>query len=191
MMEEGGTVRHAANTQSIVVMGVSGSGKSTIARALAERIGAEFCDADSLHPPGNLAKMAAGQALDDEDRWPWLHAVGQEMERCLSHHRASIVACSALKQAYRDVLRGYVPTAFFVFLEGDFDIIRARMEDRSHEFMPPSLLASQFESLEPLSARERGMRLDIELDPDVIVDRIENELNRLIIAGDQDAKGVS
>jgi len=165
-------------------MGVSGSGKSTIALALATQIGAEFCDADSLHPADNLAKMSAGQGLGDEDRWPWLHAVGQHMKRFESNYLSSVLACSALKQSYRDVLREYVSDAFFVFLDGPFEVIRARIDARSHEFMPPSLLTSQFETLEPLSDDERGMRVDIELGPDEIVSKIEAELNRLIIAID-------
>jgi gluconokinase len=163
-------------------MGVSGSGKSTIALALATQIGAEFCDADWLHPADNLAKMSTGQALGDEERWPWLHTVGQHMKRFESNRRSSVTACSALKQSYRDVLREYVPDAFFVFLDGPFEVIQARIDTRSHEFMPPSLVASQFETLEPLDDDERGMRVDIELDPDEIVSKIEAELKRLIIA---------
>jgi len=162
--------------RTIVVMGVSGSGKSTIASELATQIGAEFCDADWLHTPENLARMANGQALSDEDRWPWLHSVGEHMKRFQSNAQSSVTACSALKKSYRDVLREHVPDAFFVFLDGPFEVIQARIDARSHDFMPPSLLASQFETLEPLDDDELGKRINIELDPDEVVSAIVAEL---------------
>ncbi len=166
----------AAQVRAIVVMGVSSSGKSTIALALATQIGAEFCDADWLHTPENLAKMSKGQALSDEDRWPWLHTVGEHMKHFESNARSSVTACSALKKSYRDVLREHVPDAFFVFLDGPFEVVQARIDARSHEFMPPSLLASQFETLEPLDDDESGMRVNIELDPDEVLSAIVAEL---------------
>ena len=175
-------MKQAAQVQSIVVMGVAGSGKSTIALALASRIGAEFADADWLHSADNLAKMSSGQALSDNERLPWLHVVGQHMAQFASIHRTSVTACSALKRSYRDVLRAYVPDAIFVFLDGTFEVVQARIEARHHDFMPSSLLASQFETLESLDDDERGMRVDIEMNPDAIVSKIEVELRRLIIA---------
>ena len=175
-------MKQAAQVQSIVVMGVSGSGKSTIAQALAAQINAEFSDADWLHPADNLAKMSSGQALSDNERLPWLHLVGQHMQQLPSIHQSSVTACSALKRSYRDILRAYVPDAIFIFLDGPFEVVQARVEARRHDFMPLSLLASQFEVLEPLDDDERGMRVDIEMNPDVIVSKIEVELRRLIIA---------
>jgi gluconokinase len=137
-------VTQAAQVRAIVVMGVSGSGKSTIALALATQIGAEFCDADWLHTPENLAKMSKGQALSDEDRWPWLHTVGEHMKHFESNARSSVTACSALKKSYRDVLREHVPDAFFVFLDGPFEVVQARIDvevtsSRLHHSSPLNL----------------------------------------------------
>ena len=163
--------------QTIVVMGVSGSGKSTVARALSARLAIEFIDADWLHSPENIAKMSAGHALSDDDRFPWLHAVGRRLQDEESHQRRSVTACSALKRSYRDVLRLYVPDAFFVFLDGTPAVVRARIEARRHEIMSGSLLDSQFAVLEPLSSDERGMRVDIRFRPEVIVNDIVAELS--------------
>jgi gluconokinase len=163
--------------RSIVVMGVSGSGKSTIALALAERSHFQFVDGDSLHSSENLAKMSRGVALSDDDRMPWLNAIGHQLKIAQSSYDGLVVACSALKRKYRDLLREYDPGIFFVMLEGTVALIRSRIEARPHDFMPASLLASQFAVLEPLQSDERGMCVDINFSPKEIVDQIEVELS--------------
>lgn len=146
-------------------MGVSGSGKSTVGAAVAAHLAAAtatavpFADADGFHPTVNLAKMAAGVALTDDDRWGWLHRTGQWLADRPESERVAIVACSALRVAYRDVLREHVPDAFFVHLALDLDTARARMGDRPGHFMPAALAESQCATLEPLSSAERGLTL--------------------------------
>ena len=163
---------------SIVVMGVSGSGKSTVASALARRSGREFIDADWLHSPQNVAFMASGHALDDEQRLPWLEDVGELMHDVQGHQERCVVACSALKRSYRDVLRHHVPDLLVVFLDGSRQTIEERIKTRHHDFMPPSLLASQFASLEALGDDERGMRVDIRENVDALVDEIIDRLGK-------------
>lgn len=128
-------------------MGVSGCGKTAVGQALAAELGWTFLDADDFHPESNVAKMAAGTPLTDEDRWPWLDRLDQEIAALEKQRKDAILACSALKQAYRDRLtrRGRVR---FVHLKGDFDTIAARLAARAHRYMPPGLLASQFATLE-------------------------------------------
>lgn len=128
----------------VLVMGVSGSGKSTIGAPLAERLGWEFLDADDFHPPANVEKMAAGKPLEDADRWPWLERLNRELRR----RGHAVLACSALKAAYRQVLCRDVDCRI-VHLRGDFDLLRSRLEGRKHRYMPASLLESQFAALEP------------------------------------------
>ena len=133
----------------VVVMGVSGSGKTTIGTALAERLGWPFLDGDDWHPPENVAKMSAGTPLTDEDRRPWLDRLNAELRAREAKGDSAVLACSALKQAYRDRLaRGFVHWKL-VFLHGSFDLLRSRMEERKHRYMPASLLQSQFAALEP------------------------------------------
>jgi gluconokinase len=153
-------------------MGVAGSGKTTVARVLAARLGYAFIDADWLHSAQNIEKMSSGHPLSDEDRYPWLHAVGQRIESETSNQRGTVTACSALKHAYRDVLRLYVPDTFFVYLKGSAEVIQARIEFRRQEIMSGSLLASQFAILEPLRKEERGTSVDIRLSPEIIVNNI-------------------
>lgn len=161
---------------SIVVMGVSGAGKSTVGNMLASQLGFTFCDADGLHPPENVERMASGHPLGDTDRWPWLEAVGQYLADSRKVHRGTVMACSALKHSYRDVLRNHVPDVFFVFLDGPMSIVRDRINDRNHEFMPATLLASQYASLEPLSEAERGIRIDIAETPARIVSAVTSAM---------------
>lgn len=132
----------------VVLMGVSGCGKSTVGRALADALGWPLIDADDLHPPGNVQKMAAGTPLADEDRWPWLGRVVAESRRAVAGSGHAVLACSALKQAYRDRL-SVAGDVRFVHLRGDRATIAARLASRRHRYMPAALLGSQFDTLEP------------------------------------------
>ena len=153
---------HIAEKPLIVVMGVAGSGKTTIASGLAETLGVPFVEGDSLHPAANVKKMAAGIPLTDEDRWPWLEAIGErmEVERVTGH--GVVVSCSALRHVYRDCLRKKVNgTVQFILLDGSRELIGARMRRRKGHFMPPALLDSQFATLEKPSADAHAVVLDI------------------------------
>ncbi len=141
----------------VVVMGVSGSGKSTVGALLAAALGVPFTDGDDLHPPANVAKMAAGIPLDDADRWPWLAAVGRALAG--SGPAGLVVACSALKRVYRDAIRAEAPTVRFLELDSAPALLADRMAQRADHFMPPSLLASQLALLEPLEVDEPGVRI--------------------------------
>ena len=142
----------------IVVMGVSGSGKSTVGPALAQRLRVPFLDADTLHPPANIATMTAGEPLNDDDRYPWLQKVGEWLA---DHRDGGVVACSALKRKYRDQLRAHCPRVEFLYLSGSPELIISRLAARSGHFMPAALLRSQFDTLEPLSADERGVVINL------------------------------
>ena len=133
----------------VVLMGVSGSGKSTVGAALASALGWPLVDADDLHPPENVAKMAAGVPLTDDDRWPWLDRIVAELRRITADGTNVILACSALKQAYRDRLSRGLADWRLVFLHGSFELLRQRIKERKHRYMPASLLQSQFATLEP------------------------------------------
>ena len=152
----------------VVVMGVSGSGKSTVGAALAKRLRVPFVDADTLHPPANIAKMTAGEPLNDDDRYPWLQRVGEWLA---DHHDGGVASCSALKRAYRDQLRAHCPRIEFLHLSGSAELIGRRLGARPHHFMPAALLRSQFDILEPLGADEPGVVVDISEDADAIVSR--------------------
>jgi gluconokinase len=151
----------------IVVMGVSGSGKSTVGAALAQRLRVPFADADDFHPPANIAKMTAGQPLDDNDRYPWLEAIGEWLAE---HSDGGVMSCSALKRKYRDQLRRHCPDVEFLHLSGTAEVIGNRQASRPGHFMPASLLASQFATLEPLGPDERGTTIDVDQNIDSIVD---------------------
>jgi gluconokinase len=152
----------------IVVMGVSGSGKSTVGAALAQRLRVPFADADDFHPPANIAKMSAGQPLDDDDRYPWLEAIG----KWLAQHcgDGGVMSCSALRRTYRDQLRRYCPDVEFMHLSGTPEVIGKRQASRPGHFMPASLLASQFDTLEPLEPDEHGIVIDVDQNIDSIID---------------------
>ena len=147
----------------VVVMGVSGCGKSTVGRGLAARLGVGFIEGDELHPPRNVARMAAGTALTDADRAGWLDALAERIAAARAAGQGLVLACSALKRAYRDRLRAADPGLRFVHLHGDAELLRARMAQRSDHYMPPSLLASQLATLEPPAADERAATFDISL----------------------------
>ncbi|QMU77102.1 gluconokinase [Streptacidiphilus sp. PB12-B1b] len=149
----------------VVVLGVSGVGKSTVARLLAERLGLPFADADDLHPAPNIAKMSAGVPLDDEDRRPWLAAVGGWLAERRADGTGGVIACSALRRRYRDALRAACPGAYMLLLTGDRVLLAERIGRRTGHFMPPALLDSQLAALEPLEGDERGSTLDVGPEP--------------------------
>jgi len=151
----------------VVAMGVSGSGKSTVGAALAQRLRVPFADADDFHPPANIAKMTAGEALDDTDRHPWLEAIGEWL---VAHQESGgVMSCSALKRKYRDQLRGHAPGVEFLHLHGSREVIARRQASRPGHFMPASLLDSQFATLEPLAPDEHGQVVDVDQSIDAIV----------------------
>lgn len=147
----------------VVVMGVSGTGKTTVGELLAQRLGRRFIEGDALHPPANIAKMSAGHPLDDEDRRPWLEALSDLLAQSDREGRPTVLTCSALRRRYRDLLRAGLSTdaePFFVHLHAHAEVLQARMETRKH-FMPGSLLRSQFDTLEPLADDESGAMFDV------------------------------
>lgn len=157
----------------IVVMGVAGSGKTTVGRLLAARLGCPFYDADDYHPPANIAKMSAGRPLNDADRADWLVALGGIISGGLARGEWGVLACSALKRAYRAVLRVDEQRVRFVYLRGDYDAIQARLRAREGHFLPAALLQSQFDALEEPT---RAIHVDVGLEPDQIVAAIMEQL---------------
>lgn len=150
-------------------MGVSGSGKTTIAALLAERLRYSFADADDMHPPQNVAKMTRGEPLTDADRGPWLASLAAWMHAQHEAGRATVLACSALKRVYRDTLRSAAPDVFFLHLAVPSETLLERLRRRRGHFMPRTLLESQLETLEPLQPGERGVTLDAARPPAAVV----------------------
>jgi carbohydrate kinase (thermoresistant glucokinase family) len=161
-----------------VMMGVSGSGKTTLGKALAERLGWVFQEGDDLHPPANIAKMKAGIPLTDADRAPWLARVEAWISDELRQGRSGVIACSALKRAYRDRIVAGRANVRLVFLKGERDLIAARLAHRHGHFMPPSLLDSQFAALEAPAASEHAIEIDISQPLDANVAKAAAELRR-------------
>ncbi|MGP9723188.1 gluconokinase [Corynebacterium sp. AOP40-9SA-29] len=156
----------------LVIMGVSGSGKTTIAEQLEERTGVPYAEADAFHPEANKKKMGSGQPLNDDDRWPWLHELRDWMTSQAQKGHSTIVTCSALKKSYRDVLREAVGDEFFVLLDAPEDVLAGRMEVRKGHFMPASLLRSQLDTLEGLDADENGLTVDVTEPPEALADEV-------------------
>src|SRR5690349_5085803 len=160
----------------VVVMGVSGSGKTTVAVMLAGALHCRFLEGDDLHPPSNVAKMHGGTPLTDADRWPWLRKIAAEIDGWRSHGESGVVTCSALKRTYRDILIGDRPDVTLVYLRGSRELIRQRMAARHEHFMPAALLDSQFATLEEPGPDERPVVVDIGGRPAEIVAEIVRQL---------------
>jgi gluconokinase len=170
--------RHAAHNRpmSVVVMGVSGSGKTTVGKLLAERLGWQYQEGDALHPPENVAKMSAGTPLTDADRSPWLHRIAARIDEWRSRGESGVVTCSALKRAYRDIIIGDRPDVGLVHLRGSRELIGRRMAARKGHFMPTALLDNQFATLQEPSPEERAITVDVDGTPAEIVDEILRRL---------------
>ena len=151
----------------VVVMGVAGTGKTTIGLLLAVALGVPYAEGDDFHPPANIAKMTAGNALDDDDRHPWLESIGEWLAE--RSEAGGVMSCSALKRKYRDQLRQHEPRTEFLLLHGTFEVITRRQASRPGHFMPASLLQSQFDTLEPLAPDENGVVVDVDQSIDAIV----------------------
>lgn len=160
----------------VVVMGVSGCGKSTVGRRLAQLLGTDFLEGDDLHPGQNVARMAAGIALTDEDRQGWLETLAGRLAKARAPGRGLVISCSALKRSYRDTLRSGAPDLLLIHLRGDYDLLAARMANRAGHYMPSSLLDSQFATLEPPDAEENALTLDVGQAPDLILNAIVERL---------------
>lgn len=164
----------------VIVMGVTGVGKTTVGRLLAERTGWIYYDADDFHTPANVEKMRAGTPLSDDDRWPWLDRLNQVLRKAESQGASAILACSALKERYRDRLEQGVPGVRWVYLSGSMELIASRLQARKAHYMNPALLESQFEALEP----PRGaLTIDVDGEPAALVQRVLNGLDLEIPSG--------
>jgi gluconokinase len=157
----------------VVLMGVSGAGKTTVGERLADALGGTFAEGDAYHPPANVEKMRGGTPLDDEDRWPWLQILSAEIDRWLAEGRHVVLACSALKERYRQILHGGRAGVRFVHLAGDAALIGTRLEGRRGHYMPPTLLQSQLAALEP---PDDAITIDVDAHPETLVERILDAL---------------
>ncbi len=169
--------QHPTHIAAIVVMGVSGAGKSTVGRLIAARLRCDFRDADSFHPKANIEKMSRGEPLTDDDRWPWLQAIADWIAERRSAGETGVVTCSALKRRYRDLItEKQCADVRLVYLKGDFDLIEARLKARKGHFMPPELLQSQFAALEEPGADENPITVSIDASPEEIAERVIGSL---------------
>ncbi len=168
----------------VIVMGVSGSGKSTVAKGISTVTGWEFAEGDAFHSEANAEKMRSGHALTDDDRWPWLESIGAWISGKEAAGESAVVACSALRRVYRDLLRHGRPHVRFLHVEAARAVIHDRMEHRTGHYMPPSLLASQLETLEPLESDEPGVTISNEGTPATVLERA---LAALDLRGDHQA----
>jgi gluconokinase len=164
-------------------MGVAGSGKTTIGEELARRLGWTYEDGDRFHPKANVEKMSAGHPLTDEDRWPWLQAIADEIDRLCGQHGHVVIGCSALKRAYRDVLVHGRDDVRIVYLDGSQDLIAGRLAARKGHFMPPTLLESQFKALQPPAPDEHALAVSIDGPVETIVDDIMRQLGHGLGSG--------
>ncbi len=160
----------------IVLMGVTGAGKSTVGTLIARQLNLPFRDADDFHPPANIAKMSSGQPLTDEDRWPWLDAIGAHL--AAHRGRGCVVTCSALKRAYRDRLRAAAPDLRFIFLYGEVSLVASRQAARQGHFMPASLISSQFATLEAPAPEEGVIALEVTATPEALAEAAIGALRR-------------
>ncbi|GAB3820688.1 gluconokinase, GntK/IdnK-type [Tessaracoccus terricola] len=163
--QDAGSAAQAAGFR-VVVMGVSGSGKTTVGELIADDLGGDFVDGDALHPPANIEKMSQGIPLDDDDRLPWLEEIGSRLQTARDEGRTLVLGCSALKRSYRDIIRAGAPDAVFVHLHGSRDLLWDRMQVRPGHFMPASLLDSQLATLEMLDTDETGRVFDVSDSPE-------------------------
>ncbi len=166
----------------VVVMGVCGAGKTTVGKLIAEELGARFEEGDRYHPAANVEKMSRGEPLNDDDRWPWLHALADAMAQWRARGEHAVIACSALKDAYRRVLVDDHDDVYVVYLRGNADLIGERMAARQHHFMPTSLLPSQFATLEEPAPGPHVVVADVDRAPadtaDSVLDRLRRETAR-------------
>ncbi len=154
----------------VIVMGVCGAGKTTVGEQLAERLGARFEEGDKYHPPANVEKMSIGTPLTDEDRWPWLEGIASRIDKWQSAGTSAVIACSALKESYRQILVGDRPEVYILYLKGDAATLTERMQQRDHHFMPASLLPSQLATLEEPSPSDNVIVADVRSPPQEIVE---------------------
>lgn len=167
----------------VVAMGVSGSGKTTLGRALARELDADFLEGDRFHPESNVAKMSRGEPLSDADRWPWLDRLAEELARVRKAGRNAVLACSALKRAYRDRLRRGAPELRVLFLRGDKALIGERLRARTQHFMPPGLLDSQFASLEEPGPDESPIVIDVTPPLEILMGRLPELVRPVLSSG--------